>query len=227
MPKRFTDTDKWKKVWFRRISPEHKCFWEYLRDNCNNAGIWEVDFDLAEFQIGTKLNQSEIEQVFSRQFIKLTDTKWLLTDFVEWQYNCSIAELNPSNNAHLSAIRILDKYSSNTINEGLERARNAPMNKDKDMDKDKDKNKDKNKRTRKVFKKPTKQEVVDYCEEKSYNVNAEKFINHYEGNGWKIGKNKMVSWRHTLANWNISDSQTKNLGSKRTPIGDKSEYEHL
>lgn len=140
MSKRFSDTDKWKKVWFRELKPVHKCFWEYIRDNCNNAGIWDVDFKLASFQIGAKLNQTEIEQVFEKQFIKVNSNKWFLTDFIEWQYNCSISELNPKNNAHLSALRILDKFNIKGLIEGLVRAQSAPM--DKDKDKDKVKNKD-------------------------------------------------------------------------------------
>ena len=48
MAKRFTDTDKWKKKWFRELKPISKCFWSYLLDNCNHAGIWEVDISLAE-----------------------------------------------------------------------------------------------------------------------------------------------------------------------------------
>ena len=140
MAKRFTDTDKWKKVWFRKLKPVYKCFWEYLRDNCNNAGIWEVDFELASFQIGAKLNQNEVERAFSKQFVRINGSKWFLIDFIDWQYNCSIENLNPKNNAHLSAIRILEKFN---IYEVLARAHSAPMDKDKDKEEDKNKDKDK------------------------------------------------------------------------------------
>jgi len=30
---------------------------------------------------------------------------------------------------------------------------------------------------------------------------AEKFLNYYESNGWKVGKNPMKSWRAALRNW--------------------------
>ena len=63
--------------------------------------------------------------------------------------------------------------------------------------------------TRTNFIKPTKQELADYCKEKGYTVNIDKYLNHYESNGWKVGKNKMVSWRHSLANWNINEIQPK------------------
>ena len=112
MAKRLTDTDKWKKIWFRELKPEHKVFWEYIRDNCNHAGIWDVDFSLASFQVGCELNKNEIEKVFEKQFIKISEVKWFLVDFIEWQYNCSIKDLNPKNKAHLSVIRLLSKLMS-------------------------------------------------------------------------------------------------------------------
>lgn len=145
MPKRFTDTDKWRKIWFRKLSPKHKCFWEYLRDNCDNAGIWEVDFELASFQIGCELDQQEIKEVFKKQFIELNSVKWFLTDFIEWQYNCSIKELNPKNNAHLSVIRALEKYKIKGLVRGSIRAQNAPMVVEGEEEEEEDKDKSSNK----------------------------------------------------------------------------------
>ena len=208
MAKRFTDTDKWKKVWFRELKPVHKCFWEYIRDNCNNAGIWEVDFKLASFQIGAKINQSEIEQAFEKQFIKVNSNKWFLTDFIEWQYNCPISELNPKNNAHLSALRILNKFDIEGLIEGLVRAQHAPM------DKDKNKDKVKNKERGKGFIKPTKAELDAYCKKMNYGVNTERFLAHYTSNGWKVGKNPMKSWESALTNWQLRDDEDKGTHPK-------------
>lgn len=53
------------------------------------------------------------------------------------------------------------------------------------------------------FVKPTVEEVKAYAEEKEMNnVDAEKFVNYYESNGWKVGKNPMKSWKAAVANWN-------------------------
>jgi DNA-binding MarR family transcriptional regulator len=32
-------------------------------------------------------------------------------------------------------------------------------------------------------------------------IEAEKFMNHYEANGWRVGKNKMKSWPHAVSGW--------------------------
>ena len=43
----------------------------------------------------------------------------------------------------------------------------------------------------KTFKKPTLEEVEEYCLERNNNVDPETFINFYESKGWFVGKNKM------------------------------------
>ena len=51
------------------------------------------------------------------------------------------------------------------------------------------------------FKKPSLEEVKDYCNERNNNVNAEQFIDFYESNGWKVGKNPMKDWKACVRTW--------------------------
>ncbi len=137
MGKRFTCTEKWKKVWFRKLSPIHKCFWTYLCDNCNHAGVWEVDFEAAEWFIGKELDIGGLKEAFKKQYIELNGgKKWFVRDFVDFQYGT----LNPENRAHLSVINILKK-------EGAYKGLTSSLQGRKDKDMDKDKVKDKYKET--------------------------------------------------------------------------------
>ena len=53
-----------------------------------------------------------------------------------------------------------------------------------------------------VFKKPTIPEIVKYCrDERGNKVDAVKFFNHYESNGWKVGKNPMKDWKAAIITW--------------------------
>ncbi|MBQ6628539.1 MAG: hypothetical protein IJI98_11050 [Methanosphaera sp.] len=52
-----------------------------------------------------------------------------------------------------------------------------------------------------VFKKPTLEEVEEYCRERNNNVDAETFINFYESKGWFVGKNKMKDWKACVRTW--------------------------
>ena len=51
------------------------------------------------------------------------------------------------------------------------------------------------------FKKPTIEEVQNYCKERNNNINAESFIDYYEANGWKVGRNSMKDWKAAVRTW--------------------------
>ena len=109
MAKRFTSTEKWDKIWFRKLTPEHKCFWIYLLDRCDHAGIWEVDFELAEWYLGSKLNIEDIKLVFKKQYAEIDDgSRWFILDFVLFQQKVNtLDDLNVLNKCHLSIINRL------------------------------------------------------------------------------------------------------------------------
>ena len=102
MAKRFTATDKWDDPWFFSLSDANKLFWLYLLDNCNHAGIWQVNIDLVKFRIKSFIYEPE---VFNGRIVELSKEKWFIRKFVDFQYG----ELNPENRAHASVIGLLTK----------------------------------------------------------------------------------------------------------------------
>jgi len=104
--KRFTDTAKWHDSWFRALSPTHKLAILYLYDNCDQAGVFDPDFGLADFIIGEKVDWSGLLGVAGDRIETLKDGKWHLTRFVEFQQG----ELNPACRPHQSIIRLLETY---------------------------------------------------------------------------------------------------------------------
>ena len=63
------------------------------------------------------------------------------------------------------------------------------------------------------FRKPTKEEIQTYIREKGLKVDADRFIDYYESNGWKVGKNPMKDWKATLRNWSRSDKAERKKGT--------------
>ena len=55
-----------------------------------------------------------------------------------------------------------------------------------------------NKRT---FQKPTQEELKTYIKENGLIVNAQEFMDYYESNGWKVGRNNMKDWKATARRW--------------------------
>lgn len=85
MSKRFTATEKWDKAWFRLLTPKHKCLWNYICERCDQAGVWEPDFDLASFQIGERVSDRDIE-IFGDRVLLLETGKYWIVDFVDFQF---------------------------------------------------------------------------------------------------------------------------------------------
>ena len=74
-----------------------------------------------------------------------------------------------------------------------------------------------NKYKSKKFIKPTIEEIKNYCLERKNNVNPEKFLNYYEANGWKVGKNAMKDWKACIRTWegnNFNNNQTQSQEKK-------------
>lgn len=57
------------------------------------------------------------------------------------------------------------------------------------------------------FTPPTAREVHDYCQEKGYHINVEKYMSFYESIGWKVGKNKMKDWKAAVRTWVQRDKE--------------------
>lgn len=82
----------------------------------------------------------------------------------------------------------------------------------------------------KKFVAPTVEEVSAYCRERGSNVDAERFVDFYTSNGWKVGKNPMKDWRAAVRTWErssvtlggkYSDNAEDNAKWKKLFEGDK------
>lgn len=141
MSKRFTDTDKWKKKFVRGLDASHKLLWFYILDDCDHAGIWHTDFEVASIRIGCNIDEEKAKKIFKDHVIEFDDgEKWFLPSFIEFQYGT----LKETNRATASVIDKLLKYK--LIDKDLKIVYGASKHhpstfqgvKDKDKDKEKD-----------------------------------------------------------------------------------------
>lgn len=189
MAKRFTDTDKWKKGFIRNLPTKYKLLWLYILDDCNHAGVWETDFEVASIRIGSKISEKEAIKYFAPQ-IKIFDEgdRWFIPKFIEFQYG----ELNANSRPHQAVIKLIEKYDLYNLKgvnytDTPETAKTAL----------------------KRFKKPSMQELEAYCLERKNNVDVFKFYNFYESNGWKVGKNPMKDWKASVRTWEANSVKNK------------------
>ena len=81
------------------------------------------------------------------------------------------------------------------------------LEKEIELDKEIEKEREKGKKARSRFIPPTLEEVSAFIAENNYRVNAEKFIDYYNANGWMVGKTKMKDWKAAVRNWHRNERE--------------------
>lgn len=88
-------------------------------------------------------------------------------------------------------VTLLKRYSNANV---------TPPDTDTDTDTEK-----KKKKGRGLFIPPSLEEVRAYIQEKALNVLPEKWLSHYQANGWMVGRNKMKDWKASVRTWHHGD----------------------
>ena len=77
------------------------------------------------------------------------------------------------------------------------------------------------------FKKPTLDEVKNYCILRKNNIDAEAFIDFYESKNWQIGKNKMKDWKACIRTWERRETNNTTMGKLHSQINEWQEAKKL
>lgn len=65
------------------------------------------------------------------------------------------------------------------------------------------------------FKKPTLDEVREYCQQRNNSIDAERFYAYYEANGWVQGRGKPIkSWKAAIITWEKTQFNTIQHGQR-------------
>lgn len=110
--KRFRDTKISREAWYRKLKPVFKCTWDFLCDECDEAGMWSIDLDALFFFLGEEINFNEFllavnADKYDNPRVELygKDKVWI-TGFVEFQ----CGELSEKCIPHKKIITLLIKY---------------------------------------------------------------------------------------------------------------------
>jgi hypothetical protein len=133
--KRFTETEKWRDPWFRKLPHTLKLGYLYLLDAVDNAGVWDPDFDQADFAIGAGVNWPELMAALGDRLVVLPNGKWHLAKFVEYQYG----ELSEGCKPHAQVLRLMARHGiKQRVSKGYPKGIHTHKDKDKDKDREKD-----------------------------------------------------------------------------------------
>ncbi len=165
--KRFTDTEIWEQDWYIDLPNKYKLLWNYIKDKCDNAGIWRPNKSILQKIIGEPINLDEFCQFINIEKIRimvLPSGRWFLKDYFIFQYGNTFSPLSPvhkgalkqlvANGVHPKEILGLDsgflltadfqqvkEIAYDKSNDRVKEAFGIPIHRDKDKDKDKDKKK--------------------------------------------------------------------------------------
>lgn len=99
-----------------------------------------------------------------------------------------------------------------------------------DINKNINRNKEKEKiNKKKKFAPPAVDEVAAYCLERKNSVDAQKFVDYYTANGWRVGKNKMQDWKAAVRTWerNVRSFGSENKGAEKAAAPPGGEFEGI
>lgn len=218
--KRFTATEKWQDVWYRKLSPTLKCLFQYLCDNCDHAGVIDPDWEMVGNYIGAKVNPDSIRGLGSRVQVMRNGKVWIC-GFIRFQYGTPKRDCKQ----HAPVFAALEKHgiSLQEVAEcrlsGDSVGNYCPSNGDNSsidgrsllLDGAENTNKDKNKDsegsaegsvTKKSKARGTSAELAAYCVE----IGLEEsdglaLYDKWQGNGWMNNKTAIVDWRATVRSW--------------------------
>ena len=130
-----------KKNFIRGLKVPQKLLWVYLFCDCDNAGVWEIDTEIASIYTGTQIKFNDLKIFYGDRIILFDNNKKIfIPEFITFQYTA----LNENNPAHKNVICELLKYQliNPETKEPLKPV-GSTFEGTKDMDKDKEEVKEK------------------------------------------------------------------------------------
>ena len=203
MSKRFTDTDKWRDQWFRKLSAGAKLAFFYILDNCDCAGVWNIDTELADFTIGMTIPWDKVKTAFGDRVKVLPNGRWWIARFIEFQYGSLSMDCKPhvpiyaTLRKHGIDLKDVSQISKDTLSKGYPKGIHTLLDKDKEKEKDK--------KGSAEGKAQTMEEVIEFC--KTIELKAEDgewFWWKCEGCQWKNGTKAIKNWKATCRSWKLA-----------------------
>lgn len=63
-------------------------------------------------------------------------------------------------------------------------------------------------------KKPSVEEIKQYCLQRNNRIDAEQFFDFYESKNWYVGKNKMKNWQAAIRTWEKRKTKTSKIDAQ-------------
>lgn len=119
--KRFTESGKWSDPWFRKLSPVAKLLWMFLCDNCDQAGVIDLDRETAAFQMGAEFGDTHLKE-FGNRIETLSGGKIWICKFIDFQHGTPSLDCK----AHKPIFASLKKHGLERVLKGYPKGMDTP-----------------------------------------------------------------------------------------------------
>lgn len=216
--KRIVDTSFWNddKV-VELFTPEDKLFMLYVLTNpyTTQLGIYKINKKVMAFELGYSMEtinilldrfqnkykiiiySSETSEIAIKNFLRYSIVKGGKP--VE---DCLAKEIKQVKNKKLISYVFNNIKEYSDINQTIDKIIKEYNYNDNDNDNDvsyHDSYHDSSKKE--IFKKPTVEEIAEYCKERNNGIDAQYFWDSYNAKDWMIGKQKMKDWKSAIRTW--------------------------
>lgn len=96
--KKWTDSEKFAKSFYRKLPAPYKLLWEYILMSCDSSGVWLVEEEVAQTRIGkdAKFTIQKALEIFNADKMRVYPfeggEKWLILGYIQFQRGKAIRE---------------------------------------------------------------------------------------------------------------------------------------
>lgn len=198
-------TSFWSDPFIQDLDNDHRLFYLYLLTNerTKQCGIYEISKKQMSFELGYTIDRvSKLLTYFIKNGKILYSESTKEIALKNWmKYNGSTSpKVASCIKSELCSVkdRVLIEYVN-----GMYTASQQEQEQEEEKEQE----------IKRGFVKPTIEQLKEYMREQGMNDIAENWLNHYEANGWKVGKNPMKDWKASVRTWKTN--QKNNLPSQQ------------
>jgi hypothetical protein len=201
-------TSFWSDPFIQDLDNDHRLFYLYLLTNerTKQCGIYEISKKQMAFELGYTIDRvSKLLTYFIKTGKILYSDTTKEVALKNWlKYNGSTSPKVAScikSELCLVKDRVLIEYVN-----GMYTASQEEEEQEEEQEQEK------------RFQKPTIEDVKTYMKEQGMNDISERWMSHYESNGWLVGKNKMKDWKASVRTWKLNNLQTEEIKTNKPKI---------
>ena len=204
-------TSFWSDPFIQDLDNDHRLFYLYLLTNekTKQCGIYEISKKQISFELGYNIDRvSKLLAYFIKNDKILYSEATKEVALKNWmKYNASTSpKVVSCIKSELCSVkdRVLIEYVN-----GMYTASQEEQEEEEEQEQEKHKR----------FVKPNRDDVRAYMIELNMADLSQRFVDYYESNGWRVGRNAMKDWKAAVRTWKQQNNEkTKTTESFYKPI---------